>query len=190
MLRTFVLLFHLAGGARAADVPGGSWLLGAGGGYALLYGGAKNQVSRPILVGGSVLFAPTEDHSWAFEVDRLFFRKKRDNQLDATLLTFVARGLLVNKNREVVPYALLGVGWSELQADLGPAGRDRGAGAALSLGAGFFKVKDSPLSWGTEARLIRLGAGSPKLGLGGVTLFALTVRATFRLGPFSDPFRR
>lgn len=192
-LRLPSLLLALAlvsGPAGAVDLPDRSWMLGVGAGVGNLYGGSRLHMGRPYIATGSIMYTPIEDHSWAFEVDRLMFQKKRDNRVDATALTFVARGFLANKNREVVPYALLGVGYSETQADLGPAGGDRGSGAALSLGAGFFKAKDSPLSWGTEVRFLRLASPLSRLGLGGISMIALTARATFRLGSYRDPFAR
>lgn len=161
-----------------------------GGGAGALSGGAKSKVATPFVVSGYALRAPREEYSWGLAVDRLLFKKKAGNKADATVVTFAGRAYLANKNKEVLPYLLYGLGYSESHAELGVGGSTRGTGASLSLGAGIHRVKDSRLSWDTEARLLRIGAGLPGLGLGGITTLLLTVTATFRTEPAGNPFER
>ena len=176
--------------AGAAELKDGTWVFGVGGGAGIRAGAAKAKVSTPFLISGYALYAPREEHSWGLNVDRVLFKPKAGNKVDAVALTFVGRAYLSGRFQEVLPYALFGLGYSETHADLAAGGTDRGSGPTFSLGGGFHRVRDSHLSWGGEARLMRLASGLPRLGLGGVTLLALTVSVAWRTDPAANPFER
>ena len=100
------------------------------------------------------------------------------------------RFYFTQRNKKVLPYVLLGLGWSESHADLPGGGEDRGAGAAGGIGGGFHKIKDGPISWGVEARLMRAGAGLRHAGVSGMTVFAVTTSLCWRSVPGEDYFGR
>lgn len=141
-------------------------------------------------MSGYAVYAPRSEASWGLSADRFLFRAKKDFALDATALTLARRFYWKQGNREVLPYLLVAFGWSESHGDLPDGTDDRGAGPAGGLGAGFHWLKDGPLSWGVEARLLRAAAGLRKAGVSGMTVFAVTTSLSWRAGPASDPFAR
>lgn len=105
-------------------------------------------------------------------------------------MLFTGRANVAQRNKEVVPYVLGGLGWCEVSADLAGGATDRATGAAFHLGAGFHRIKDSPWSWGMEARLVRAAAGPTRLGVGGLTILTTSAVVIFRIAPDVDWFSR
>lgn len=142
----------------------------------------------PVLVSGYALYVPRERYSWGLSVDEGLFAAKKGNKLRATVLTFVGRAYVANKNEATLPYALLGVGFSETHADLAGGVSERGSGPAVAVGAGMHRVTDSAFNWAAEARFLRAAAPLRGLGISGPSLLAVTFSLTWRADPSGDPF--
>lgn len=189
IVASLLLVLLLAGASRAAELKEGTWLLGLGPGGAIATGAAKSKTGPAIAVSGYVLKGNRE-RSWGLSIDRFAFSHKGDVRVGSTSLLFTGRANFVQRNNEVVPYVLGGVGWCEVSADLAGGATDRATGAAFHFGAGFHRIKDSSWSWGVEARLVRAGAGPPRLGVGGLTILTTSAVLLFRIPPDVDWFSR
>ncbi len=180
----------MGGQASAAELKDGSWLFGLGGGAGLLLGSTRSKAAPAAILSGYAVYASREEGSWGLNADRFLFGVKKGFELDATALTLTRRAYFKQGNKEVLPYVLLALGWSESHADHPDGTEDRGAGAAGAIGGGFHRIKDGPISWGFEARLLRVGAGLRRTGVSGMTVFALTTSLCWRAGAGEDFFGR
>lgn len=164
-----------------AELKDGTWVMSVGAGLGYPMGSTKMHFGIPYAVGGEAYYVPRPEYALGLQVDRLLFMGGQGGgSSDATFITLVDRANAALGYEKTILFALIGVGYGEVHAEMPDGTRDHGGGPVLTLGGGMQRVGEGPLGWSVELRLIRAAVGLPQLGMGGITVAVAEVKANWR----------
>ena len=186
------LLLSAAGSGKAwalMEIEDDTIVFGLDAGIGNPFGGASKAMGPAGILGGQFLFHPTGERGVGLQVERFDFKRKNGGKVNMNAIMAAARfNNILGGTNLYLPYVLIALGYGESRADL-PGNSDRGSGFAWRLGGGVDYMLSKSFSVATEARLDRIMAPLPLMGLSGATVLSLVLRLNLWFGPSADPFR-